>query len=406
MINLIYKAFPYGNAETFASYELQYAKQIFKDDLRIISLYSGTIDNNINKERIGTDVINIRLGIFDYLLAFLSCVSLDGLKEIKEVHDRKCKDKIVKCLWRIIYYRAYGYALRGAMNRLKLTEEEVFICYWMNECAYAATFLKKWYPNIKVYSRGHGFDVYEERCFLPFRKMLFNKLDSVYLVNNAEREYLINSYGTKLDTRKIKVSHLGIEIPDHFTTSAKRDKFIIASCSSVIQLKRLDLLIEAMSTILDFDFTWIHIGDGILLNEMKELAKEKLIHENQHYEFLGQLTLADVHKAYREREISLFVNCSDTEGIPVSIMEAMSYGVPVVARDIGGISEIVDNSCGLIVGETDIINNLARAIRYIHSIDECKYIDMRTNAHNKIKKEFNAETQYNSLFNEIYHYGK
>lgn len=40
---------------------------------------------------------------------------------------------------------------------------------------------------------------------------------------------------------------------------------------------------------------------------------------------------------------------SDSEGIPVSIMEAMSFGIPVIARNVGGMSEIVNEENGLLL---------------------------------------------------------
>ena len=102
------------------------------------------------------------------------------------ITDRKCKDSIIRCFWRILYYKAYGFALYDNVKRSDDPTKDVFIAYWMNECAYSAVMLKKWYPLIRVYSRGHGFDVYEERCYLPFRETLLNGLDGIYLVNKIK----------------------------------------------------------------------------------------------------------------------------------------------------------------------------------------------------------------------------
>jgi len=43
------------------------------------------------------------------------------------------------------------------------------------------------------------------------------------------------------------------------------------------------------------------------------------------------------------------MNLSETEGIPVSIMEAQSAGVPILATNLGGTSEIVNNENGFLV---------------------------------------------------------
>ena len=51
----------------------------------------------------------------------------------------------------------------------------------------------------------------------------------------------------------------------------------------------------------------------------------------------------DVYSYYQTHPVDLFVNVSSSEGLPVSIMEAISYGIPVIATDVGGTSEIVED---------------------------------------------------------------
>lgn len=63
----------------------------------------------------------------------------------------------------------------------------------------------------------------------------------------------------------------------------------------------------------------------------------------------GRLTNDEVHQYYSKKNIDMFINVSASEGLPVSIMEAMSYGVPALATDVGGNSEIVTNETGYLV---------------------------------------------------------
>ena len=58
---------------------------------------------------------------------------------------------------------------------------------------------------------------------------------------------------------------------------------------------------------------------------------------------MGAIQNVEVYKYYNEHCADLFINVSSSEGLPVSIMEAISFGIPVIATDVGGTGEIVKN---------------------------------------------------------------
>ena len=401
MLYLIYNAFPYGKAETFAEYEIPYLNEITGNQYRIISFYNGKDFKSKRNLDIHGEVFTVKATLKDYFKSALSLFPVRILKELKHIKKRSSGDSFCKCLWRVLYYRACGYALLKKAKIIGASDSDTFISYWLNECAYSAVMLKKKYKNIKAVSRAHGFDVFEERYFLPFRSEVFEKLDCVFPINSFEKQYILERYAGIIPDERIMVSHLGINLPDSFSRTADRTVFSIVTCSSIIPLKRLDLMVDALSEIKDFGFRWIHIGGGPLEEQIKELAAEKLCAPNQNYEFIGQLPLSQVHGFYREHDVSLFVNCSDTEGVPVSIMEAMSYGIPAVARDVGGNSEIVDTGNGILVKADCTASDIAEAIRSIYSLSDNDYTVMRQAAREKVENEFNADKQYPSFFNGV-----
>jgi glycosyltransferase involved in cell wall biosynthesis len=75
--------------------------------------------------------------------------------------------------------------------------------------------------------------------------------------------------------------------------------------------------------------------------------------------FLGAVSHSELLKIYREGAVSAVVLASIDlgngfhEGIPVALMEAMSYGIPVVATATGGTAELVVPGTGLLVPPTD-----------------------------------------------------
>ena len=177
----------------------------------------------------------------------------------------------------------------------------------------------------------------------------------------------------------------------------KKTSICIASCSSVIDVKRVDLIIDVMEH-LDISYHWIHIGDGNRMDDCKGLAKRKLNSNN--YTFLGNIDNNDVLKTYLEHDVDYFINMSDSEGVPVSIMEAISVGIPIIARNVGGIGEIVDEKNGLLIEK---LNDYARINSFFHErIEKTDVYEQRSNeCINKWKNEYNAKQNYTVFFNEL-----
>jgi len=137
---------------------------------------------------------------------------------------------------------------------------------------------------------------------------------------------------------------------------------------------------------------------GISFEKIRDICKSfKFIQ----YEFTGQKKNKEILKFYAENYIDIFINLSTTEGLPVSIMEAMSYGIPVIATNVGGTSEIVDNESGILI-DIDFTNELlCDIICKINFMDQSKKDEMRKKALNKWKYEFQAEKNYTEFYNRI-----
>ena len=94
-------------------------------------------------------------------------------------------------------------------------------------------------------------------------------------------------------------------------------------------------LLRALGDLRELDWTLDLIGAGPSQHEAVELARALGI--DRRVRFLG--ALAEVHRVLREADVYALI--SNWEGFPRSILEAMSAGLPVVASDVGGVSEAV-----------------------------------------------------------------
>lgn len=150
--------------------------------------------------------------------------------------------------------------------------------------------------------------------------------------------------------------------------------------------KRLDIFIDVAQKCPNTAFIWI--------GNQNKLEK----HPNNVF-FLGNITNASEYCNL----VDLFMLASDYEGLPMVILEAMSYGKPIVASNVGGISEIVINNYN---GFT-VKNNPKEFVEKINYILNSQTIkeDFSSNSEALYKKEFTVEKMVNSytqLYYQIY----
>lgn len=327
--------------------------------------------------------------------------SKDVLKEIKKNFSFNKKG-----IEKLKYILFYGNFITSSCKEIEkilknMKENKIYLySYWLSRGAYAISYYKNQNQKkdliITTISRAHRYDLYEERNdlnYLPFRKYINDNLDKIYFISKDGKKYFEGKYNFN-SVNKYCISRLGTENKLNLKKEIKEKiKICIASCSSIIEVKRLDLIIDALSQ-LDMDFYWIHIGTGELEEKIKKYASEKL--EKENYKFLGKVDNSRILQTYIDYDVDYFINMSDSEGVPVSMMEAISLGIPCIARNVGGNSEIINNECGLLLNDIkneDINKFLSLRLQNIE-----KYQYLSTNALEKWEKDYNAEENYILFF--------
>lgn len=281
---------------------------------------------------------------------------------------------------------------------VKVDTHVVFYSYWMYKPAYVACVLKKVYKRSYCITRCHGYDIYEERQktnYLPFRYAIFANMDKIFCICQQGKKYLSNRYG--LISKKVYISHLGSV--DNGAQSFKRDylTFNVVSCSNVIPIKRVDLILSGLiifaSNHPDIRINWTHYGDGELLGKIKASLPESIINLSCH--FTGFIKHSELMKELYKSRADVFINTSSAEGVPVSIMEAISLGIPVIATDVGGVSEIIhDKENGLLLSDKITEEDVARAFEKIYFVSDEEYREMRKKARFSWEKDWDAQKNY------------
>ena len=144
---------------------------------------------------------------------------------------------------------------------------------------------------------------------------------------------------------------------------------------------------------------WVHFGDGREKKKLTRLSETKL-GDNINWEFKGRVSNSDVLNWYQENKPSIFINVSSSEGIPVSIMEAMSFGVPCISTDVGASSEIVNKQNGKLISSNPKKDELIEAINYFRNLPDVDYQSYSSAAYETWEKKYNAERNY-KRFTEV-----
>lgn len=264
---------------------------------------------------------------------------------------------------------------------LVLSQYDTLYSYWFFDNAYMMLKFSEKYSlnNFKIVSRAHGYDLYEYRNnlnYIPLRSFTFAGIDRVFACSQNGKEYLSEKYSKFSD--KISASYLGSVDYSKQKYTRNTGKLRIVSCSRLVALKRVDRIIEALSKLEEKDFgvEWIHFGGGTLFDEIKIKAESKL--KTTKYYLKGNMSNADVMKEYTKLSTDIFVNVSETEGLPISIMEATSFGIPVIATDVGGTSEIVsEGKNGFLLHKDFTDEQLCDLLEKIVKMSDEEYMTLR-----------------------------
>jgi glycosyltransferase involved in cell wall biosynthesis len=151
------------------------------------------------------------------------------------------------------------------------------------------------------------------------------------------------------------------------------------------------------------EIDWTHFGDGPERSSIELLCADKLdSKENITYHLPGRIPNWKVLKYYSTHMVDLFISLSRYDGIPVSIMEAMSFGIPAIATDVGGVSEIVINDkTGFLLDQEVDPNDVAEVLFNIASLNENKYNSMREEAQNIWGTFYSADINYPDFCDRI-----
>lgn len=397
--------FPNKKAEPFLVNEFEFTKVHF-NSITILSLYGkkedalfknneqisvlkSVFEDSANKKQIFTKgIFNVSPFRFHFLEFFKKALFLSPKK----------------AYWFFVSFCITRSAMsslgfKEIIKKINSSKNPILYFYWGDNLTWTIPYLRKkiTVKNAKIIVRLHGSDLYEnvKNNYAPLRNSIFKCADKIVTVSKNGENYLQNKYPNF--SNKIAVSRLGVfnnVLNPYFNGTS----FTVVSVSNVIPLKRVHLIFEILQKS-KHKITWHHFGDGILMAKLKELIKQK--RSDLAIELHGFVPNKRVIEFYQKHSINLFINVSTTEGVPVSIMEALSFGIPVFATNVGGSSELVNKNVGKLLDVNFDVLTVSKELDNFLELNDNELKVYRDNAYQQYKDLADAEKNYNEFYNSI-----
>lgn len=307
-------------------------------------------------------------------------------------HDEGAPNKIRSRPWLKLLAVPYVISALFSLMRCCLRQRFDFIqAHWPFPhgvpAAFVATLLRK--PLILTF---HGAELAMARKSGVIRFVLRRCLARADLVS-------ANSGHTKAQVRRIapvevRVIPYGTPIQEEAgrsPLSAASSVFRILFVGRHIERKGLPVLIRAVENLGEaFPWELEIIGDGDQSPLWRQMAAQSPVADRIH--FRGKVSTTELVAAYRRANVfvlpAIIDRAGDTEGLGVVLVEAITYGVPVIASDAGGIPDVIrDGETGYLVTPGDA-QALAKALRTAHE-SEVLNRTLTANAKRHIQEHFN-----------------
>ena len=195
--------------------------------------------------------------------------------------------------------------------------------------------------RVKFISGSRNVETNRSKLLQKIDDFIIRKADALVTNSNDNLEHLL-SISSKPNKINGYVIHNGINVQSEtkLKSNLKTKELVIGTVALFKKQKNYPLFIELCKSITDkySNVNFISIGTGFDFDKMVDYAKSKNI--NSKIKFLGdRLDVIEI----MSKDFNIFVLTSVREGLPNVIMEAMSCGLPVVATNVGGVSELVEH---------------------------------------------------------------
>jgi glycosyltransferase involved in cell wall biosynthesis len=396
------KNYPYGGAEQYLANEQKYLAEKFD---RVIFVPSEYFGGNLKKRELPE-----RCEVLDLNAKVAASSARKKLGTIMGVYLFEFF-RTRKKMWMLKRTRRYLGVLRHQLSSAHVFAETLekeyseFKCchyaYWIHNSSILLGILKRQNRINGFVCRGHAIDLYEfdwkistQVDALPYYNFIIHRADLVSSISQHGCDYLKARFPALEE--KFVCSRLGVD-DKGINPWNEKEIFTIVSCSGIDDRKRVYLIAKVVA-LMKTPVRWIHFGEGSGRAKLEgEVRKIPAMHS---VELMGFVPNEKVISFYQQQGVSIFLNLSEAEGIPVAIMEAISFGIPVLATAVQGSPEIANNQTGFCLPQASSENEIAALLEsFIADVEKQK--KLRNSAREFYSQEFNATSNYRKFANMV-----
>jgi len=204
---------------------------------------------------------------------------------------------------------------------------------------------------------------------------------------------------TNPKTEVLKINN-GIEITEFKRSKTPLHEFNILINSRLVVQKNIHLVIEAMGSIKNLDINLKIIGEGGEFERLENIITDLKIQNR--VKMIGKVENNLISEFLKTS--NLFIQASDYEGLPHSILEAINYEVPILSTEVGGCKDLLDSGDrGFIISSPQNKQQIAEKIDYIYENYDTA-LTKAVAAKKYIQNKYNFSTQakiYTEVFEKI-----
>lgn len=233
---------------------------------------------------------------------------------------------------------------------------QVLHCHHYSPFVYGCV-ARLWRPHLRVVFTEHGrlSDAPPSRKRQTANRLLSRAQGDIVAVSEDLKQHMV---AEGFPENRVRVIHNGIDVASPATREGRacarrrlavsEETFVIGTVARLDPVKDLPVLIQATAALSNrLPVLLLIIGDGSERRRLEGIAGDLDAHG--HVRFLGHREDArDVLAA-----CDAYANSSISEGVSLTILEAMAAGLPIVATRVGGTPEVVDDSCSVLVRPRD-----------------------------------------------------